>query len=426
MQRVTGGNEEPFARATWSPIDDPNCDQVIIKVWPTAIPAEVEEFAADARLASARILGPLRPSTAYTGIFQLTRHDLRRTYDTAPVAFVTGAFRPGEIGPDDLTDELREVFDDVQAFMDEEVPAILDELEDIGNDLDALAGAPQFAYGTAYAPGDLVRYLDGIYRATAANTNVLPTNPASWEQVGEYNSVAGTVIGFTARFEQVETSVENAENRILQTTRDTRRIQNALLAAAMLNSEQGANQVLENTDQLAASASVSETNRTEVSRLDGVTTALAEQINVVQAQVANDVAQAISAVTTQVQDVDGRVTAEAQRVDQLRAVVGDSAAEVLMKGEVMNGPGGPNSRWAIRLQTTNDGAVVAIGMLFIDVIGGVATIGLQANRSVFYADDGTPLALVDGATKTLRSSNGALSLHLVTGDVVSTGNFSFG
>jgi hypothetical protein len=106
LQRVTGGNEEPFARAAWSAIEDPNCDQVLIKVWPTAIPTEVEEFAADARLATARIIGPLRPNTAYTGIAQLTRRDLRRTYDTDAVTFTTGAFRPGEIGPNDLTDEV--------------------------------------------------------------------------------------------------------------------------------------------------------------------------------------------------------------------------------------------------------------------------------------------------------------------------------
>ena len=106
LQRVTGGNEEPFGRATWTLITDPNCDQVIIRAWPTAVPAEVETFTADARLANAKIIGPLRPTTEYTVVASLTRRDLRRTYDTDPDTFTTGAFRPGEIGPDDLTDEL--------------------------------------------------------------------------------------------------------------------------------------------------------------------------------------------------------------------------------------------------------------------------------------------------------------------------------
>ena len=106
LQRVTGGNEEPFARAIWTAIDDPMCDQVVVRIWPTAIPAEVEEFSAEARLVTAKIIGPLRPNTAYTGIGLLTRRDLRRTSETDPVTFTTGAFRPGEIGPDDLTDEV--------------------------------------------------------------------------------------------------------------------------------------------------------------------------------------------------------------------------------------------------------------------------------------------------------------------------------
>lgn len=300
------------------------------------------------------------------------------------------------IGWEDMTAELRETLEGVQEFMDEEVPAIRDELADMGDDLNALAGAPVFAYGTSYALNDLVRYSGGIYRATVANSDVLPTDVTKWVQVGEYNSVADTVIGFTARFENVETTVENTANSLIQTTRDTRRIQNALLAAAMLNAEQGQNQVLENTDQLAATAQVSETVRTEVSRIDGTTTALAEQINVVQAQVANDVAQAISAVTTQVQDVDGRVTAEAGRIDSLRAVVGSTSSEVLIKANVTAGSGGPNSTYSVRLQNTNGGAPFGGGVFFMTLNGaGVSTLGLKGTNTVVYDDLGNALALFD-------------------------------
>ncbi len=224
----------------------------------------------------------------------------------------------------------------------------------------------------------------------------------------------------------MDTEIKETAQGLTVSARDSRSISSAMMAAALLNGDQGAAQVFGGVDQRAATAEVNRVAKTEIARVDGNVTVLAEEVSEVRSAINTTVAEAISTVTTQVNEVDGRVTAESQRVDALRAVIGDSAAEVLMKGEVMNGPGGPNSRWAIRLQTTNNGTVVAIGMLFIDIIGGVATIGLQANRSVFYADDGTPLALVDGATKTLRSSNGALILHLVTGDVVSTGNFSFG
>lgn len=422
-----GTTRGPGVRFTWNGlVEDVRAVQfeARIRTGPavgTKVLTETTEFVSDGAIdyAGGRLIGGL----LCEGRLKYVPRSKRRSVWTGWLDFDIPL--GGLIGPEDLTPELRDTLEGVQEFLDEEMPAIVDELADIATDLDVLAGAPVFVYGNDYAIGTLVRYLDGIYQATAPNSNELPTNTAFWKKVGDYSSVAGTVIGFTGRISKVETDLTSTNDRVIQTTRDTRRITNALMAAAMLKSEQGAGQVIDNADQLAATATVSDTVRTEVSRIDGTTTALGEQINVVQAQVANDVAEAISAVTTKVQNVDGRVTAEAARVEALRAVVGDSASEVLMKGEVMNGPGGPNSRWALRLQTTNNGTVVAIGMLYIDIIDGVATIGLQANRSVFYTSDGTPFALLTDDKK-FRSANGAFIVDMVTGNLESSGNFSFG
>jgi hypothetical protein len=353
----------------------------------------------------------------------------------------------GPFGPDDLTAEFKEQYDTVQQFFDEELPLVVDELENIGNDLEALAGAPNFVYGPAYAINDLVRYSGVIYRATAANTNQMPTNPAFWVKVGDYTSVADAVVGFTARFEQVESKTDLNGANIVQTTRDTRRIQNALLAAAIHNAEQAMQQVLENADQLAVSASVSETSKTEVSRVEGElttkTTALGQRINVVQAEIETNIAERIQATETRVEQVDHRVdqtneglagtnkslagtnqtlagvsqtvAAHATSIDQMRAVIGNSSAEVLLKGEVVAAPDGFTARWACRLQTTNDGGVVGTAVIFVDIrADGTSRIGLAADNTVFFLADGTPIALFD-ENGIQRSVNGKVLINWLTG-----------
>lgn len=100
-QRVTGGNEEPYARAVWTQIEDPNCDQVMIRVWPNGeMEADAaEDFFADARLQSAKIFGPLKPLTTYRRKALVTRKDGRQTYWTTEGLFTTGDFVAGAVAP---------------------------------------------------------------------------------------------------------------------------------------------------------------------------------------------------------------------------------------------------------------------------------------------------------------------------------------
>jgi hypothetical protein len=93
-QRVTAGNEEPFARADWTQITDPLCDRVIIKVWPDGEDeaSTAQYFDASAQLQTALIFGPLKPQTTYRRIGLLSRKDGRQTYPTTEGTFTTGAF----------------------------------------------------------------------------------------------------------------------------------------------------------------------------------------------------------------------------------------------------------------------------------------------------------------------------------------------
>ena len=87
-----GGSIHAGAKATWTQITDPNCDQVIIKVWPTSGSEtdDAQYYPASALLTSSRIVGPLAPSTPYTARALLTRKDGRSTIATNTVGFTTG------------------------------------------------------------------------------------------------------------------------------------------------------------------------------------------------------------------------------------------------------------------------------------------------------------------------------------------------
>lgn len=117
-QRVTAGNQEPYARATWTQITDPLCDQVLVVVWPDGeVEADTRQvFTADAKLQSSSLIGPLKPETTYRRKALLGRKDGRQTYPTSEGTFTTGPFIAAVIVPDDsiglekLNQELRNTY----------------------------------------------------------------------------------------------------------------------------------------------------------------------------------------------------------------------------------------------------------------------------------------------------------------------------
>ena len=365
---------------------------------------------------SARVTEGLLPAQNFEVQIQYLPKSGRATVASG---WLTVAIADVRIGPDDLTDELNDRLETIQDFLDTELPALQEELDGILAQIADLGAAPEYDPAVTYAVDQLVKYNGGLYRATAATAGNLPTNTAFWFKIGDYASLGEAVAALSGRITNAESAITFTNKGIASSTRDTRLLANALMNNALLNGEEADALVEGNTDNYAALAFVSEQVRTEVSRLDGTTTALAEQVSVVQAQVQNDFAQAIASISTQVQAIGGVVTAQAETVDQLRVVVGDSGAEVLVKGQVTSGPNGPGSRYAIRLQATDDGEIVAQGLFFIDLAGSDSTIGFQASKTVFYNSDGDSIALFNDDFE-FRSANGKVVIDMITGD------FSFG
>ncbi|WDR00758.1 hypothetical protein PSC71_08420 [Devosia sp. J2-20] len=131
--RESGGAVLPFLKATWTPITDPNVDQVMIRIWPVAGTEanDREDFFASAKLASTRLCGPVAPATDYTGYALPIRRDGRITVPTNPFLATSGALTvpldipDNSVGIEKLVQEARNRLDGVVG----DIPARIAQLE---------------------------------------------------------------------------------------------------------------------------------------------------------------------------------------------------------------------------------------------------------------------------------------------------------
>lgn len=382
---------------------------------------------------SGRVLQALIPGAIFEVQIQYLPKSGRATIESDWMAVEIADVR---IGPDDLTDELNEVFDNVQDFIDTQLPAITAELSSIQAQLADIAAAPDYDNGVDYAAGAIVKYDGGLYRMEVdAPAGTLPTDTDYWEKIGDYESIGEAVAALAAQITDTNSEVSAVEGRLVSSTQDLRRIHNALTVAAMLNAEQGSGQVMENADQLQASAAVSQSMQNEVSRIDGVTTAQAALIQVAQAAISvlqgavltKAEASALSALQAVVTDQSGVLTATATGVNLLKAALGGNSSDVNVKFEAQAAPSGYSARYAIRCSVSQDGAFRQAS-IFIDVpaaTGGKTRIGFSADDTVFFDGSGNAIALINGDGE-FRSANGAMIIDMLTGDLTSVGNFSYG
>jgi len=126
-----GGAIHAFGKATWTPITDPNVDQVMIRLWPTAGTEANDklDFFADSKLTSTKLCGPLAPDTPYTYRAIPIRKDARTCVFTSTGAFTSGSESPpaGSVDFDQLTlryQALINLFRDATASFDDALARI--------------------------------------------------------------------------------------------------------------------------------------------------------------------------------------------------------------------------------------------------------------------------------------------------------------
>jgi hypothetical protein len=258
-----------------------------------------------------------------------------------------------------------------------------------------------------------------VERKAAASTSSAPSPFVPGPSVRTIAALASTVSGKAdaSAVADLQTSVTQQGNNIVSGSRDMRKLQSAIMNAALLAFEQGAGQIESNTDALAAAATAMEFTRTETRAIEGVVTALVETISQLQASAGGNLAEAIS----QVQVVASEQQAQAAAIDMLRVALGGGSSEVLIKWEAVAAPTGFTARYALRVMVEEDGQLRQASM-FLDVPsdpGARTRIGFSADETVFFDALGNALALI-GGDGVLRSTNNAFQADMITGDVTMT------
>lgn len=143
--REGGGATHAFGKATWTQITDPNVDQVLIRVWPTAgsEALDKEDYLIDAKLANSFPVGPLRPLTQHTYKATVVRSDGRLPIWTNTGTFTTGVelapgVAPGGIDIGMLNDLVRS---SVDAVLNNSEGSIADRFAELEDRFSRLSGA---------------------------------------------------------------------------------------------------------------------------------------------------------------------------------------------------------------------------------------------------------------------------------------------
>ncbi len=93
--------------------------------------------------------------------------------------------------------------------------SVAQRIAEVQEQVNALLEAPDYDNATAYAIGDVVKYLGGLYRATASTTGNLPTNTAFWQKIGDYDSLAGVVAAHGVTLDEHDVRITSTEDGIV-------------------------------------------------------------------------------------------------------------------------------------------------------------------------------------------------------------------
>jgi hypothetical protein len=87
------------------------------------------------------------------------------------------------------------------------IGTIPNQLALIQGQIDDINAYPEYANGTTYATGDIVKYNGGLYKALSATTGNLPTNATYWVKIGDYSSLADIVTAHSADISTLNTGL---------------------------------------------------------------------------------------------------------------------------------------------------------------------------------------------------------------------------
>ena len=107
ISQVSGDNEVPAIRFTFTPITDPTVDRVIVKYWPTAHPTDVRYASSDEPGSGIMVIEGVAPVTEYRLVATIVTTPARPTTWTNEVVVTTTSY-VFPTGPAELSEELND------------------------------------------------------------------------------------------------------------------------------------------------------------------------------------------------------------------------------------------------------------------------------------------------------------------------------
>jgi len=221
--------------------------------------------------------------------------------------YITGQITDTQLGQD-LLSEIEKISGDGAGSVNERLTegdkALQAQLDSLQSQLSDLAGAPDWDSAQAYLSGSLVKDDGKLYRATQDVPAGTPlTDTSYWESLGDYASLGDLVTALAVRVDSVETSVQEIDGEL------------QAMATRVVGVEAQVFPLMAgDTDWQAGDSGVDATAYTVYSAFSDADSAISKRIDVVEAQVGDDLNARFE------QEIEARVTADEALTSQITTV----------------------------------------------------------------------------------------------------------
>jgi hypothetical protein len=153
----------------------------------------------------------------------------------------------------------------------------------------------------------------------------------------------------------------------------------------------------------------------------GPDSAIVGRIETLEAEVGEDLAEAISLLSASISTVNGKTVANANAISSLRASMGGNSASVNVRYSASAGPSGYAARYVIQA-AVNDGAYRGVGF-YMDVPSNPSLPGrivLQAQQTAIVDTAGNILALFTSDGKLATARIPSIATNMITAGAITT------
>jgi predicted phage tail protein len=272
---------------------------------------------------------------------------------SAILDYITGQITETQLGSG-LLAEIEKISGDGTGSVNERIDTAADalgvQITSLAAQVADIVGASDWDSGTAYLEGSLVKFDGSLFRAVQDVPAGTPTtDTAYWENVGDYSSLGELVTALAVRVDDVETAVGEVEGEM---TALSTRVDGVY--AQVYPAMAGA------TDWQAGTTVIQAGVWSVYTAFADGDEALAQRIDVIEAEIGDGIQAAIQEEATARADADGAL---AEQITTLTATVGDNSAAIEVAADAVASLDGElSTMYSIKLGIDSNGKYYAAGM----------------------------------------------------------------